>query len=212
MNFKIEAPKIPALTSLETVQIDFLQSKEEITRCIISDCIIEGQEASKVSFDKVLFKNVTFVECSLPGIELTDTLFENCDLSNVDFSGAFVHRTVFQQCRMVGTDFADARFQNVRVLESLGDMAAFRFANLKQVAFEHCSLLSADYYQSVLHSLAFSGCKLDQATFSGSRLKGIDLSDCDFTGLHVEIEDLNGCIISAQQAASFAGLLGLVIK
>lgn len=47
---------------------------------------------------------------------------------------------------------------------------------------------------------------------SGSKLNGIDLSDCEFDGLQVDIEDLNGRIISPHQASSFVGLLGLVIK
>ncbi len=53
---------------------------------------------------------------------------------------------------------------------------------------------------------------MDQANLSGSKLEGIDLSDCEFDGLMVEIEDLKGCTISHSQASSFVGLLGLVIK
>ncbi|MFD2875609.1 pentapeptide repeat-containing protein [Paenibacillus rhizoplanae] len=73
-------------------------------------------------------------------------------------------------------------------------------------------MVSADYYQSTLKDLYFSECNLEQATLAGCKLKGVDLSECEFIGLLVDLQDLEGCIISAEQAASFAGLLGLVIK
>jgi uncharacterized protein YjbI with pentapeptide repeats len=212
MNNKIEQPRIPEPGLLLPQQIHSLASKDEFSRCLIAGDLIEYQEASKVSFDKVIFKNVTITESSLHGIELTDVIFEHCDLSNVDFSDAFMHRTEFRDCRMIGTDFTRARFQNVSVIGCIGEFAVFRFANFKGASFERSSLVSADYYQSTLNGLYFTECNLDQATLAGCKLRDIDLSDCEFAGLMVDLKDLDGCIISADQAASFAGLLGLVIK
>lgn len=212
MKNKIESPKINELTPLSALQVDSLMSKEEYSSCLISDCLIEYQEAERVSFDKVMFKNVTITESSLGGIELTDVIFENCDLSNVDFSEAFVHRTEFRHCKMIGTDFTRGRFKNVRILDCVGELASFRFGNLKQVAFEHSSLVSSDYYQASLDDVSFTECNIDQAMLEGCKLNGIDLSDSEFGSLKVDIQDLPGCIISAAQAATFVGMLGLVIK
>lgn len=212
MKDKIDLPKISDPALLPPQLIDALQTKEEYSSCLISDTHFEYQEADKVSFDKVYFKNVTFSDSTLRGIELTDVIFESCDLSNVNFSEAFVHRTEFRQCKMIGTDFNRSRFQNVRVIDSICDFASFRFGNLKLLSFEQSSLISSDYYQAGFQKVSFEECKIDQAVMAGVKLKDTDLSDCEFTGLHVDIEDLPGCIISADQAASFAGLLGLVIK
>ncbi|ULO06492.1 pentapeptide repeat-containing protein [Paenibacillus sp. 19GGS1-52] len=212
MKHKIDPPKIADNIALPPQEIFSLQTKDEFSFCSINDQFIDSQEAGKVSFEKVLFRNVTITESSLSGIELTDVIFERCDLSNVNFSDAFVHRTEFRNCKLIGTDFTRGRFQNVLFTDCIGDYATFRFANFKQVAYVDSSLIGADYYQSVLQKISFNRCNLDQAMLSGTKLNGIDLSDCEFSGLHVEIEDLYGCIISAQQAASFAGLLGLVIK
>jgi len=41
---------------------------------------------------------------------------------------------------------------------------------------------------------------------------GIDLSSCKIDGLGVAVDDLNGCIVSAEQVISFSNLLGLIIK
>lgn len=212
MKIKMDSPKITDPDALHPQQIYALGAKDEFSNCIISDTVIDNQEANKVSFDKVIFKNVTITESSLTGIELMDVIFERCDLSNVDFTNAIIHRTEFRNCKLIGTDFTKGRFQNVRIMNCIGDFATFRFANLKQFSFENSSLTNSDYYQSTLLNVSFTECNIDQATLSGAKLKGIDLSDCEFSGLIVDVKDLEGCIISAQQAASFAGLLGLVIK
>ncbi|WNS41091.1 pentapeptide repeat-containing protein [Paenibacillus sp. MMS20-IR301] len=209
---KIEQPRIPEPELLLPQQIHSLSSKDEYSRCLIAGSLIEYQDAARVSFDKTIFRNVTITESSLHHIELTDVIFEHCDLSNVDFSDAFIHRTEFRDCRMIGTDFTRARFQNVTVSGCIGEFAVFRFANFKNTVFAQSALISADYYQSSLSGLFFTECNLDQAVLAGCRLKDVDLSDCEFTGLMVDLQDLDGCIISAPQAASFAGLLGLVIK
>lgn len=212
MNFKIISPKITDADLLLPKQIPSLRTKDEISYCSISDTIIEQQDAHKVSFDQVIFKNVTITESSLPGIELMDVIFDHCDLSNVDFTDAIIHRTEFRNCKLIGTDFTGGRFQNVYVKDCLGDFATFRLADLKQVAFDNSSLKNSDYYQSKFQKVAFSRCNIDQAMLAGTKLSGMDLSDCEFSGLIVDIQDLEGCIISPQQAVSFVGLLGLVIK
>lgn len=212
MNFKITSPKITDADLLLPKQILSLRTKDEISCCSISDTTIEHQDAHKVSFDQVIFKNVTITESSLTGIELMDVIFDHCDLSNVDFTNAIIHRTEFRNCKLIGTDFTRGRFQNVYVKDCLGDFATFRLTNLKQVAFDDSLLRNSDYYQSSFQKVAFSRCNIDQAMLAGTKLGGMDLSDCEFSGLVVDIQDLEGCIISPQQAVSFVGLLGLVIK
>lgn len=212
MKSKLEQPKIPSDLPDISDRMHALMTKDEFSHGCIEDITIHSQEAARVSFEKIVFRNVTIAESSLPDAELTDVIFEKCDLSNVDFAGIFLHRTEFRNCKLMGTDFTKSRLQHVSFLSCLSDYALFRFANFKQVEFEDCSLVSADYYQSSLNKTSFIRCKIDQAILSGVKLKGIDLSDCDFDELMVEIDDLRGCIISAGQASTFAGLLGLVIK
>jgi uncharacterized protein YjbI with pentapeptide repeats len=212
MKPKIEAPKIPDNLTPWGRDILSLQPKDEFRLFSISDMVLEGQEAAKVSFEKAVFKNVTVTDSSLTGLELTDVVFDKCDLSNVCLTDSFFHRTEFRHCKLIGTDFTRSRFQNVRFVGCSGDYSAFRFCKFKQAAFENNSLISADYFHSALQKTWFTECRIDQANLSGVNLEGIDLSDCEFDGLKVEIEDLNGCIIAPHQASSFAGLLGLIMK
>ncbi|MDY7991285.1 pentapeptide repeat-containing protein [Paenibacillus polymyxa] len=212
MKIKMELPKIPVDLPVLNEEMYSLRSKGEYRMGSVEDMILDNVEAVKVSLEKMTFKNVTILESSLPESEWTDVIFDKCDLSNVHFSGSFIHRVEFRNCKLLGTDFSRSRLQNVRFSDCLGDYSMFRFANFKQVGFEDCSLISADLYHLTLQKTFFNRCNLDQAMLSGSKLKGIDLSDCEFDGLQVDIEDLNGCIISPHQASSFVGLLGLVIK
>jgi hypothetical protein len=46
----------------------------------------------------------------------------------------------------------------------------------------------------------------------GSKLMGVDLSDCTFDELSVELQDLDGCMISSHQASTFVGLMGMIIR
>lgn len=81
MNNKIEPPRIPDPGLLTPQDIHTLASKDEFSRCLFEGALIEYQEATRVAFDKTIFKNVTITESSLQRIELTDVIFDHCDLS-----------------------------------------------------------------------------------------------------------------------------------
>ncbi|MDM5277904.1 pentapeptide repeat-containing protein [Paenibacillus silvae] len=208
---KIEKPKLQ-LQLLEAEPIYSLDSKTEYKDKLIENVTLDMLEASKVSFENVVFRHVTIFESSLEQCEFTDVRFEHCDFSNVNLQNSFMHRTEWQNCKLVGTDFTSSRWQNVHVTQSIGDYSNFRFAHLKQVEYTDCSLIGADFAYLKLQKIAFAACKLDQVAFTGTVMKGLDLSDSEFDALVLTMEDLAGCAIAPHQAATFAGLMGLIIK
>lgn len=207
---KIEPPKIPS--ELAIIKIMDVDSNGSFDMGTIQDCVIENLEANKTIFDQIIFKNVTFTETALTGVELTDVIFEKCDLSNVNFSGAIIHRTEFKECKMIGIDLTDATLRNVLFDHCVADYATFRFTNTKQVIVQDSTLCKADFYHSKLNKIELYRSNIDQAQFSGTELNGIDLSDCEFNGLGVEVENLKGCIISREQAYVFVNLFGLIVN
>ncbi|MBO9608454.1 MAG: pentapeptide repeat-containing protein [Paenibacillaceae bacterium] len=209
---KIEPPQWSAeLPAMALDEVRF-RAKDDFQRGSASGITIDEQEAHKVSFEQFMFRQVTFTSCSFTGMELTDVVFDSCDLSNTVLTESFLHRTVFRNCKLIGTDFTGSKFRNVRFRDCVGDYASFRFADFRQAAFERCSLVGADYFHAGLGKTVFSVCRIDQANMAGTKLEGIDLSDCEFAGIKVDIDNVKGCIVSAQQAASFVGLLGVVVK
>jgi len=210
-SMKIESPKIiPGELSVFT-QLD-VQSNDFFEMGTIQDCVIENQNANKVTFDKFSFKNVTFTETALTGVEFTDVIFERCDLSNIDFSDAIIHRTKFLECKMIGINLSGATLRNVLFDRCLGDYATFRFSNTKQVIVQDSSFYKTDFISSKLHKIDLSRTNIDQSQWSGTKLDGIDLSDCEFNGLGAAVEDLKGCIISREQAYVFATMFGLIVN
>ncbi|WP_227011657.1 pentapeptide repeat-containing protein [Paenibacillus lutimineralis] len=208
---KIEPPRV-APDELSLLELPGIGSNDNYEMALVQDCVIEDQEANKATFDMVKFKNVLFSNTSLTGIELTDVIFEKCDLSNIDFSGAIIHRTEFRDCKMMGMNLTDATLRNVVLNHCLADYANFRFSNMKQVIIQDSFLRKADFGYSKWLKVEFYQADIDQAQLSDIDLNGIDLSDCAFNGLGVNVENLRGCIITREQAYVFANLFGLIIK
>ncbi|WP_145412939.1 pentapeptide repeat-containing protein [Paenibacillus xylanexedens] len=208
---KIEKPKL-TLQLLESEPIYTLDSKTEYKDRLFEHMTLDMLEVSKASFENVVFRHVTILESSLEHCEFTDVRFEHCDLSNVNLQNTFMHRTEWANCKLVGTDFSGSRWQNVSIVESICDYSNFRFSHLKQVEYLECSLIGADFAYLKLQKIAFGTCRLDQVTLTGTPMKGLDLSDSEFDALVLTLEDLAGCAIAPHQAATFAGLMGLIIK
>lgn len=210
-NTKLEEPRLPH--NLPLLELDQLDSGQYIEAGLLQDASIEYQEAHKVIVDKTVFRNVVFAQCSLIGVELTDVVFDKCDLSNANFSDAIIHRSEFLNCKMVGTNLTGATLRNVRFQQCLADYATLRFADMKSIVLEECSLIKSDFYHCKLQKkTVFRQCNIDGAQFSGTELDGIDLSDCEFNGIGVEADNLKGCFIAREQAYLFAGLFGLRLK
>lgn len=212
MDRKWQAPRIPGHLPTLSGGIGEIESKGEYASFRLEACTLAGLDAARASFDTIVWSQVDIIESALPEAELTDVQFEKCDLSNLRLEGAVIHRATFRQCKLIGTDFTGNRIRHARFIDCQSDYASFRLSKLKYAAFESCSLEHADFAYSTLEHTTFTACRLDQAHFSGTKLQGIDLSDSVFTGLHVDIGDLAGCIISPSQAASFVPLMGIVIK
>lgn len=211
-NIKIEKPKIPAYLEPYTLSDYEWGDEQIITDSIFQDSEIINQTAFKVCFDRVKFVNVNFRGTSLRKTEFTDVVFDNCDLSNIDFGESVFHRVTFHQCKLLGMDFSEATLRNTVFEKCYADYAVLRFVSAKQVKFVSSSFAKADFFKMTISNLLFDETKLDQAQFSQTKLNGIDLSNCEFDSLGASLEDLQGCIISPEQASVFAGLFGLVVK
>ncbi|MCM3748624.1 pentapeptide repeat-containing protein [Paenibacillus pasadenensis] len=207
---KLETPRLPGELSELTLPAAF-GTREMFESGLVEEQRIEELEASRVVFDGVKFRHVTFSSVKLQEIELTDVVFEKCDLSNVDLSGAVIHRAEFRSCKMLGVDLSDCTLRNILFEDCLLDYANFRASTAKGIVYADSSMNSSDFGMSKLSKTEFHRCKLDRAQL-GTELKGIDLSDCEFNSLAARPEDLRGCIISREQAFIVAGIFGLVVK
>lgn len=59
--------------------------------------------------------------------------------------------------------------------------------------------------------MELAGTDFRQANFFDSSLKGIDFTLCDIGGITVGRDDLWGAVVTVQQAAQLAKLMGVVV-
>ncbi|MCM3338128.1 pentapeptide repeat-containing protein [Paenibacillus sp. MER TA 81-3] len=211
-NENVLRPNIPKYMESFTFTDRNIYTEDVFQLRVIENEVIEHQTAEKVCFDQIIFKNVTFDQITFHKLELTDVIFEKCDLSNIDLSDAIMHRVEMNDCKILGLNLLGSTLRNVLFHNCYADFATFRFANCKQVKFENTSLCNADFYRSELTKVELCESNLDQAQMSGTKLAGIDVSSCRFDGLGATLEDLQGCIISPEQAVVLSRTFGLIIK
>lgn len=164
--------------------------------------------------------NGEFDHCVLSGVDFRkasfyDCTFVGCDLSNARLDEAFCARSRFVGCKLEGVQLTHAILRSVRMRECV-----CRYANMGEATFENVTLQGCDMREAFLSEVKFrrgtrlDGCDLTRADLFRTSLKGLDLSTCHIAGISVSDTraELNGAIISADQAVDMVGLLGLRVK
>ncbi|GAF39476.1 hypothetical protein JCM14202_1340 [Agrilactobacillus composti DSM 18527 = JCM 14202] len=82
----------------------------------------------------------------------------------------------------------------------------------------HCQLRDTSFKEALFYDVTFNSgllttdCTFDESSFSGSKLKGVDLSKSEFTTIEFTPAYLQGLIINQFQAASLIATLGVEIR
>jgi uncharacterized protein YjbI with pentapeptide repeats len=95
-----------------------------------------------------------------------------------------------------------------------------RYANLGEVTMEGVALVRCDLREAFVNEVKLrkrtrlDHCSLVRADLFRTMLKGVDLSTCDIAGIAVSDtrQELRGAIICAEQAVDVVGMLGLRVK
>ncbi|MFB9974287.1 pentapeptide repeat-containing protein [Allobacillus sp. SKP2-8] len=208
-NRPIESPDLPQ--QLETTELNTLEDASEIEMVQI-DIIAPGIEAEHVRFQESYIKGVHFDAAKLPHSSWVDVIFENCDLSNVKLTNTQMNRVEFRNCKLVGTDFDRADLRDVRMIDCQAPYTLFNLTNMQDVAFSDCLLKSANFIESEFFNVQFGSSTIDDVQFTGTSLKDVDLSNCELRQIHIQKEDIEGAIVSADQAISLIELFGVTVK
>lgn len=211
-SFKISQPKLPKNLIQVKAPDKTISDELYMSLGMIDNFSFGNQIAERAAFDQVIFKDVSFQQAVFRHVELTDVRFENCDLSNADFSEAVIHRAEFIKCKIMGLNLSAAALRNVVFDKCSGDYTFFRFSDCKQVRFSECQLRYADFQECGFSKVDFYRSDLLLSQIFGTKLEGLDFSNCEIEGMGVRIEDLYGAIVSPIQAVSLSKLMGLIIK
>lgn len=153
-----------------------------------------------------------FDSVSLVSANLTDVVFKNCDLSNLDLMSAIIHRVRFENCKLIGVNFSDATLRNCVFVDCYADYVAFRYANLKWVAFEAGAYTNSDFSGAQLVDTYLERLDLNKAQFLNCALNGVDLSSCIFESITAMPQDLKGVSIDFSHAPALMPLFGIRVK
>ncbi|MEU7147319.1 pentapeptide repeat-containing protein [Streptomyces sp. NPDC045456] len=187
-------------------------------------------------YDGLEFADTDLTGQSGRGARFMDCALRRCALDEAVLSRARFIDSVLDGVRGVGTDLSQVSLRDVEVLDArLGgvqmhaavlervvvrggkiDFLNLRKAKLRDVAFEGCVLVEADFAGAELGRVSFDDCTLTRADFSGVRMRDVDLRGVARLDIARGIDRLAGAVISSAQlmdlAPAFAAEIGVRVE
>lgn len=168
------------------------------------------------------FVDVDLCEATLAGVE-----FDRCVFRNVRFNCAAMTDSAWVNCTFTACNFFDARIERCKLVGSTFDRCEFELLEVSGGDWSFVSLPGA-----ALGSTSFTGVRMREVDLSGAQCQGTVLRDADLSGARFQGADLTGCdlrgsdlsalepesmelaraIITAEQAVAVAIALGLEVR
>jgi uncharacterized protein YjbI with pentapeptide repeats len=206
----LRAPVLPK--HLDPRVITALAASDAIEQCRIDGCALGEIAAPRVRFDAVRIVGGTLAASKLAELAWIDVACERCDLSMIVWPGAKLTRVEVRGCRMTGAKLVEGELESVRFVDCQLDYAMFADTRFRQVTFESCRLEEADFRGADLTGTSFVSCELRGADLGRAKLQGADVSSSRCSEIRVAAGDVRGLVVSREQAAALAKLLGLVVR
>ena len=165
-----------------------------------------------VRVDRCVWRKVTLSDPNGHQLRLRDSLIENSDLANIDLTGGLLERVDITSSRLTGAAFTEVQLKSVLFRECKLDFAVMRMAKLQNCIFEKCNLTDADFYHADLSGNVFRGSDLSRADIAHAKLMGADIRDCRLDAIRGMPANMDGLIISPDQAALLITLFGVRVE
>lgn len=173
---------------------------------IVKNDIIEQE------FNSCIFKKIDFSHIKIENIDFIDCIFENCDLSNLKLSSNTMIRNQFKNSKLIGL-FIDRSLLQDNIFENCNiNYSTFSDSNFKRNLFKKSSLRELRLYCLKYTELFFEEDELENLEVIDTKLKDLDLSNCNISGIQAMSKDLEGLIIHSYQLLEIAPLFGIKIK
>lgn len=195
--------------------IDMARATEEA----VADWRFCGLELSGGSLRDMRFERCEFSGCRFTGADLSratflDTVFKNCDFSAVRGESVYFCRCCWQGIKAMGAIFTDCRLVHM-VLENCTLVGA----NLTGASIEQARFSGSDFSESYFSECRHKALTVNEDTFVktsffGTPLAGLDFTTSRFEGVTVSDSgaELRGAVVTVEQAADLARVLGVVVR
>ena len=170
-----------------------------------------SKDFSKTSFIGSEYNGCRFQNCNFVTGNLAGGLFINCHFENCDMANCLVEKTGFQkvhfhECRMIGIQFDKCNpfLLSMNLIECQLNFCSFYKLKLKGASFQGSTMVEVDLSEADLTNAILEGCDLTRATFDRTNLTGAHLRNA----YGYSIDPLNNKITKAY--FSRGGLSGLL--
>jgi uncharacterized protein YjbI with pentapeptide repeats len=178
----------------------------------LDGCDLAKRHGSRMRLDSVRWIGGALSESKVAELSWLDVECERCDLCLVEWPAAKLTRVVFRDCRATGARWSEAELEDVRFVGCQLECASFAGARFRRVSFEQCRLRDADFGGADLAGTIFGDCELHGVDLLGAKLAGADVHTSSLREVRIDARDMRGLVVSREQAAVLAQLLGLVVR
>ena len=193
---------------------------EQLASGVVCDAMASGislpslvsPRGQSIRIDRCLWRAATISDVKARGLHVRDTRIESSDLAGIDLAGSLLERVEWISTRLTGSSYTEAQLKSVLFQECKLDFALLRMARLQNCVFEACNLTDADFYAADLSGTTFRGCDLSRADLSQAKLAGADIRDCRLDELRGTPANMEGLIISPDQAPLLISLFGVRVE
>jgi uncharacterized protein YjbI with pentapeptide repeats len=206
-NRAIDAPDLPAATSLESLNIDsFAADSYELAA--IEGVALNDASAGRLQFDTCVLTRIELDRTTLSNFRMIDARVERSSAANGIWAKPSLRRVAVVGCRLTGLTVTEGDLSDVLFEECKADFLQFASSRIRNVRFENCVLAEAEFHESTIERAVFVGCDLRNANLANAKLSEVDLRGSKIEGLTPDAGQLGSLTVDPSQAMVIVRMLG----
>ena len=173
----------------------------------------EGEFYRRTDLQGLDLTGITFSECALEGVNLSETQLRGARFRECRFTELFApvftasrsswRDVVLEGTRWGSAELYDSSLESVRISGGKLDFVNLRSSTLTDVEIADCIIGDLDLTEAKGVRVALRNCRIGTLTLSGSRLRELDLRSTEFRALN-GLDGLGGVTIDSYQLAFLA--------
>jgi uncharacterized protein YjbI with pentapeptide repeats len=204
---EIDAPDLPAATSLESLNIgSFAADSYELAT--IEGVALNDASGSRLQFDTCVLTRIELDRTALSNFRMIDVRVEKSSAANGIWAKPSLRRVAIVGCRLTGLTVTEGELSDVLFQECKADFLQLASSRIRNVRFENCVLAEAEFHESTIERVVFIGCDLRNVNLANAKLSEVDLRGSKIEGLMLDAAQLGSLTVDPSQAMVIMQMLG----
>lgn len=207
-NRSIDPPDLPRTTSLKALDISGFPA-DSYELAAIHGAVLSDASVSRLQFDTCVLTRVELDRTTLSNLRMVDVIVETSSAANGTWASPSLRRIEIIGSRLTGLTVTEGELADVVFRECKADFIQIIAASrIRDVRFENCVLAEADFRESTIERVTFSGCDMRNANLAKARLIEVDLRGSRIEGLTLDASQLGSLTVDPSQAMVILQMLG----